>query len=67
MSVPEHPARAGTARRVTKWLLWAVVIAAAVVVLFLWVFPWVESLQQDPTMGTDADALAVVHDARSPR
>lgn len=35
---------------IVKGLIWAVVIVAAVIVLFLWVFPWVESLQQDPTM-----------------
>jgi hypothetical protein len=33
-------------------------------VLFLWVFPWVESMQQDPTIGA---ATAWVHEARSPR
>lgn len=49
--------------KVVTWLLWAVAIAAAVVVLFLWVFPWVESLQQDPTMGLAASA----QDVRSPR
>ena len=26
--------------------------AVAVVVLFTWVFPWVERQQQDPTIGT---------------
>lgn len=38
--------------KVVKWLLWAIVIAVAVVVLFTWVFPWVESMQQDPTLGS---------------
>ena len=28
-----------------------VLIAIAIVVLFNWVFPWVERLQQDPTIG----------------
>ena len=37
-------------RRVLRALVWAVVIAAVVFVLFTWVFPWVESMQQDPTM-----------------
>lgn len=40
--------------KVVKWLLWAIVIAVAVVVLFTWVFPWVESMQQDPTLGLAA-------------
>ena len=30
------------------------VIVLAVVVLFMWVFPWVESMQQDPTLGAVA-------------
>jgi lipopolysaccharide export LptBFGC system permease protein LptF len=34
-----------------KVLLWVIAIAIAVVVLFTWVFPWVEAQQQDPTMG----------------
>ena len=29
-----------------------VLIAVAIVVLFNWVFPWVERQQQDPTIGT---------------
>jgi len=54
--------------RVTKILMWVVLIAAAVVVLFTWVFPWVERMQQDPTMGIDAPvAVAVGQVARSPR
>lgn len=43
-------------------LLWVVLIAVAIVVLFTWVFPWVESIQQDPTLGMgppDASATAV--------
>lgn len=42
------------ARRRTSWLkalLWVVLVAVAIVVLFTWVFPWVESLQQNPTLG----------------
>lgn len=38
-------------RRVRKALVLTVVIVVAVVVLFTWVFPWVESIQQDPTIG----------------
>lgn len=38
--------------KAVKVLVWIVAIAVAVVVLFLWVFPWVESLQQDPTIGS---------------
>lgn len=34
-----------------KVLLWTLVIAVAIVILFGWVFPWVESMQQDPTLG----------------
>ena len=37
--------------KAVKVLLWTVVIALAIVVLFGWVFPWVESMQQDPTLG----------------
>jgi polyferredoxin len=39
-----------TSRRWLKAVIWVIVIAVAVVVLFQWVFPWVESLQQDPTL-----------------
>jgi len=44
-----------TGRAPRRWLrgiVVAVLIVVAVVVLFTWVFPWVESLQQDPTIGT---------------
>jgi hypothetical protein len=37
--------------RPLRIVLWALLIAAVVVVLFTWVFPWVESWQQDPTFG----------------
>ena len=51
-----------------KVLIWTLVIGVSVVVLFTWVFPWVESLQQDPTLGAGAlrwDTLGQV--IRSPR
>jgi hypothetical protein len=44
-----------------KIALWVIVIAAAIVVLFGWVFPWVESLQQDPTMGLHVPTEVGVH------
>ena len=53
---------------VIKVLIWTLVIGVSVVVLFTWVFPWVESLQQDPTLGAAtlrSDSLAQV--IRSPR
>lgn len=34
-----------------RTVLWVLVVLAVVVTLFTWVFPWVESLQQDPTIG----------------
>lgn len=42
-------------RRWPRWvrvILLLVVIAVSVVVLFTWVFPWVEELTQDPTIGS---------------
>ncbi len=42
-------------RRWPRWirvLVLLVVIAVSVVVLFTWVFPWVEELTQDPTIGS---------------
>lgn len=33
-------------------LVWVVVIAVAVVVLFTTVFPWVEQRLEDPTLGS---------------
>ncbi|TVP62328.1 MAG: hypothetical protein EA340_15685 [Nitriliruptor sp.] len=42
-------------RRPPRWLrvlVLLVVIAVSVVVLFTWVFPWVEELTQDPTIGS---------------
>jgi|AntRauTorckE6833_2_1112554.scaffolds.fasta_scaffold127999_2 lipopolysaccharide export LptBFGC system permease protein LptF len=47
--------------RWVKPVVLAVIIVVAVVVLFTWVFPWVESMQQDPTLG------AATHLLRSPR
>ena len=45
----------GVTRRWPRWiraLVLLVVIAVSVVVLFTWVFPWVEELTQDPTIGS---------------
>ncbi len=44
----------GASRRWPRWLrvlVLLVVIAISVVVLFTWVFPWVEEMTQDPTLG----------------
>jgi len=38
-------------RRWLKAVVLALLIAAGIVVLFTWVFPWVEELTQDPTIG----------------
>jgi lipopolysaccharide export LptBFGC system permease protein LptF len=35
-----------------KAVLLTLVIAVTIVVLFTWVFPWVEQQTQDPTIGT---------------
>ncbi|MEX2550441.1 MAG: hypothetical protein WD638_09455 [Nitriliruptoraceae bacterium] len=43
--------------RWAKPVLLTLVIAVAIVVLFTWVFPWVESMQQDPTLGAAAQLL----------
>lgn len=48
--------------RPVRIVLWVVVIAIAVVVLFTYVFPWVETWQQDPTFG---DALGAGRTLRS--
>lgn len=40
--------------KLVKALVWIVVIAVSVVVLFTTVFPWVEEQQQDPTLGLPA-------------
>lgn len=40
--------------RVVKTLLLVVVVAAVVVLLFTVVFPWVDTLLTDPTMGVAA-------------
>ena len=37
--------------RRSRLVLVALLVALAVVVLFTWVFPWVERQQQDPTVG----------------
>ena len=51
-----------------RGVLIAILIAIVIVVLFTTVFPWVESLQQDPTLGSPADRVQVlVQLARSPR
>lgn len=44
-------AKGGRGLTILKAALWTVMIVVAVVVLFTWVFPWVESMQQDPTIG----------------
>ena len=52
-----------------RWLravLLVLLVALAVVVLFLWVFPWVESIQQDPTLGA-AGPTGEAHSLRLPR
>jgi hypothetical protein len=44
-----------------RWLkavLLLVLVAVGVVVLFTWVFPWVEERLQDPTMGVVTTWLA---------
>lgn len=54
-STPSGEAGEGASRRgggIAKLVLWALVIAICVVVLFTWVFPWIESLQQDPTIAS---------------
>ena len=45
------PAASGGTPRWLKALLLTVLIAVAVIVLFTWVFPWVEEMTQDPTIG----------------
>jgi lipopolysaccharide export LptBFGC system permease protein LptF len=55
---------------VPRWLkavLWAVVIVAAVFVLFTWVFPWVEDRQQDPTIDASVEASHAAQVLRLPR
>lgn len=41
-----------TGRRVAKALVITVLVIVVLVVLFTVVFPWVETLQDDPTLGT---------------
>ncbi|MFO7960557.1 MAG: hypothetical protein R6U94_06395 [Nitriliruptoraceae bacterium] len=41
----------GGGRRWLKAVLLTLLIAVGIVVLFTWVFPWVEELTQDPTIG----------------
>jgi hypothetical protein len=50
-----------------KALLWIVAIALAIVVLFTWVFPWVEERTQDPTIGLGPAPIEQVQAVRSPR
>ncbi|MFU8840071.1 MAG: hypothetical protein ACNA8R_05045 [Nitriliruptoraceae bacterium] len=45
------PPQRSAVRRLLRVLVLLVLIAAAVVVLFTWVFPWVEELTQNPTLG----------------
>lgn len=53
---------------ILRWVLIAVLIAIAIVVLFTTVFPWVESLQQDPTLGLPTGPAELLGQlARSPR
>ncbi len=42
-----------------KAILLLVVIAVSIVILFTWVFPWVEEMTQDPTMGVGHPLHAV--------
>jgi len=46
---PQKPNRGGP--RWLKVVLLTLLIAVGVVVLFTWVFPWVEESTQDPTIG----------------
>ena len=50
-SMPDDDATRRWPRGV-RILVLLVVIAVSVVVLFTWVFPWVEELTQDPTIGS---------------
>ena len=59
----------GTDRRWPRWLravLLTVLIAISIVVLFTWVFPWVEERSQDPTLGRGTDAVGAAQLERSP-
>ena len=40
--------------RSARTVLVVVLVAAAIVVLFNWVFPWVERQQQDPTVAAQS-------------
>jgi hypothetical protein len=55
--------------RAGRIVLWVVVVAVAVVVLFTWVFPWVESRTQDPAIGMPdpGDVVTAAQVARVPR
>ncbi|MFP4311659.1 MAG: hypothetical protein ACLFS9_06710 [Nitriliruptoraceae bacterium] len=44
------PGRSST-RRLLRVLGLVLLIAVAIVVLFTWVFPWVEEVTQNPTLG----------------
>jgi Tfp pilus assembly protein PilO len=50
-SMPDDDATRRWPRGV-RILVLLVVIAVVVVVLFTWVFPWVEELTQNPTIGS---------------
>jgi lipopolysaccharide export LptBFGC system permease protein LptF len=45
--------------KLVRWLAIAVLIAVTVVVLFLYVFPWVEERTQDPTLEGAAGGVPV--------
>jgi lipopolysaccharide export LptBFGC system permease protein LptF len=51
--------------RTRKAVLWLVVIVVAVVVLFAWVFPWVEARTQDPAIGIASDRSSSVEAQRA--
>jgi hypothetical protein len=51
--------------RTRRTVLWLVVIAVAVVILFTWVFPWVEARTQDPAIGTASERLLAVEAQRA--
>jgi hypothetical protein len=55
---------------VPRWLrvlVWLIVIAAVVVLLFTVVFPRVERILEDPTMGAATDGGPAAQEVRSPR
>lgn len=46
--------------KLLRIVLGVLLIAVAIVILFVWVFPWVESIQQDPTIGSSVVLRSVV-------